>query len=133
MARTSKGTSTTTTKKSNVKVVGDDQKSTTKKKSEKKTAPKKKKKFDDEAFYKKYPHVVHGSIKEVKQGTKVDGIVAVHGRICQIKCLESGTLRTINVQDAFQVKYSVEVQKQKAKERATNRRKKKVQATKKSG
>jgi len=84
-----------------------------------------KKKFNEEAFYRKYPHVVVGSVKEVAAGTKVDGIVAAHGRICQIKCIETGKLRTINVQDAFQVKYCVEVQVQKARERVSARRKEK--------
>lgn len=89
------------------------------------------KKFDEDTFYKKYKHVVPGSVKEVKPGTVVDGVKAVHGRVCKIKCQESGKLRTINVQDAFQVKFSVEVQKKKMLERAAARRNRKRKASKK--
>lgn len=85
-----------------------------------------KKKFDEEAFYKKYPWVVKGSVKEVKVGSTVDGVKVAHGRVCKIKCQETGKLRTINVQDAFQTKFSQEVQKRKQLERAALRRKKKT-------
>lgn len=85
----------------------------------------KSKKFDEASFYQKYLWVVPGSVKEVKPGTKVDGVVAAHRRICQIKCVETGVLRTINTQDAFQVKYCEEVQARKARERAAERRKSK--------
>lgn len=84
-----------------------------------------KKKFDATKFYKKYPWVVSGSVKEVKPNSVVDGVKAVHGRICKIKCQETGKLRTINVQDAFQTKYTKEVQQRRARERAAQRRKKK--------
>ena len=83
------------------------------------------KKFDEAAFCQKYPWVVPGTIKEVEPGTKVDGVVAAHRRVCQIKCVETGVLRTINTQDAFQVKYCEEVQAKKARERASERRKSK--------
>lgn len=106
-----------TTKKAKLKVVAGGKKT-------------KKKAFDETAFYKKYPWVVKGSVKEVKPGTKVSGIVAAHGRICQIKCQETGELRTINVQDAFQTKYTEEVQKRKARERAAERRRKAAKSSK---
>ena len=67
--------------------------------------------------------MVPGSVKLVEPGTKVDGIVAVHGRVCQIKCMETGKIRTINAQDAFQVKYCVEVQAKRSSERTSLRRK----------
>ncbi|MGW8178772.1 MAG: hypothetical protein ACWGQW_08420 [bacterium] len=91
-------------------------------KNGKKAAPKKK--FDEEAFYKKYKHVVSGSVKEAKPGSVVDGCKVAHGRICKIKCKETGKLRTINVQDAFQTFFTAEVQKRKQLERAAERRKK---------
>jgi hypothetical protein len=94
--------------------------------TDKKKATKSKKKFDEAAFYKKYSWVVNGSVKEVKPGTVVDGLTTHHPRICKIKCLETGKLRTIHVQDAFQTKYCAEVQKRKALERAAERRKKKA-------
>lgn len=81
-----------------------------------------KKSFDESAFYKSYPHVVKGSVKEAKVGSKVGGVKVAHGRICQIKCQESGELRTINVQDAHQVRFSVEVQKKKSNQRAAELR-----------
>ena len=85
-----------------------------------------KKKFDEQAFYKKYPWVVKGSVKEAKVGSIVDGVKVAHGRVCKIKCQETGKTRTINVQDAFQTKFSKEVQKRKQLERAALRRKKKT-------
>lgn len=81
------------------------------------------KKFDEQVFYRRYPWVVHGTVKEVKPGTKVEGLVVAHGRVCQIKCQETGKLRFINCQDAFQVKYCAEVQAQKVNKRAAARRK----------
>lgn len=90
----------------------------------------KKKKFDEEAFYKKYGHVVRGSIREVEPGTTINGVVAVHGRICDIKCQETGESRTINVQDAWQVKYTKEVQKQKARDKIRDRRKARIEKEK---
>jgi hypothetical protein len=90
-----------------------------------KTQVKKHKVFNEAAFYEKYPWVVEGSVKEMKPGTKIDGIVVAHGRICYIKCQETGTIRTVNVQDAFQVKYCEEVQSRRAREKAAARRAKK--------
>lgn len=82
------------------------------------------KKFNEAAFYKKYKHVVPGSIEKVEPGSIIDECKVVHGRICKIKCKETGKLRTINVQDAFQTFFTVEVQKRKQLERAAERRKK---------
>lgn len=89
------------------------------------------KKFDEEAFYKKYPHVVKGSVKEVEVNELVDGLVVVHSRICKIKCKESGKLRTIHTQDAHQVFYCKEVQEQKVKERLAKKLKSKKDKPKK--
>ncbi|MCK5159462.1 MAG: hypothetical protein KAR08_09915 [Candidatus Heimdallarchaeota archaeon] len=94
-------------------------------KNAKKTT-KSKKGFDEAAFCKKYPWVVAGSVKEVEPGTVIDGLTTHHPRICKVKCLETGKIRTIHVQDAFQTKYCAEVQKRKALERAAERRKKKT-------
>jgi len=112
---------TKTVKKTTKKKVSKD-------KSEKPTTNKKK--FDSAAFYKKYPWVVKNSVKEVSAGSVVDGVKAAHGRICKIKCQETGKTRTINVQDAFQTKFTKEVQKRKQLERAAERRKKKVKSKK---
>jgi len=90
-----------------------------------KSKVKRHKAFDATVFYAKYPWVVEGSVKEVPVGTKVDSITVAHGRVCSIKCQETGVLRTINVQDAFQTKYCEEVQARKAREKAAERRKNK--------
>jgi hypothetical protein len=100
------------------------------KNGKKKTASKKK--FDEVAFYKNYPWVVKGSVKEAKVGSTVDGVKVAHGRICKIKCQETKKTRTINVQDAFQTKFTKEVQKRKQLERAAERRKKKTKAKSKT-
>jgi len=83
-----------------------------------------KKKFNVDTFYKKYPWVVKDSVKEVEVNSTVNGLRVAHGRICEIKCQETGVIRTINVQDAWQTKFSKEVQKRKQLERAMERRKK---------
>jgi len=75
------------------------------------------------AFYKKYPWVIKSSVKEARVGSKVDGVRVAHGRICKIKCQETGKTRTVNVQDAWQCKFSEEVQLRKARERSALRRK----------
>ena len=95
-----------------------------------KVKPKKKKTFDEAAFLKKYPHVVKGSIKEVPKNSIIDGIKAVHGRICKIKCTETGCskLRTVNVQDAWQVKFCADHQKKRARTKAAKNRKEKKSA-----
>lgn len=105
---------------------GRKRKKTTKPKKAAKPKVAKKKVFDEAKFVKKYPHVVAGSVKEVKVGSTVGGLKVIHPRICQIKCLESGKLRTIHTQDAWQCKYTEKVQATKARERAAERRKKKA-------
>ena len=67
-------------------------------KEEKAKAPKKE---DNEKFYKKYDHVVPGSVREptkddLKQVTKS------HGKVCDIKCVDCKTVFVRNTQDAFQ-------------------------------
>ncbi len=89
----------------------------------------KSKKFDAAAFYKKYSHVVKDSVKEVTPGSTISGVKAVHGRICKIKCKKDSKTRTINVQDAFQVKFCVTCQTKAARERAAERRKAKGKKT----
>ena len=122
--------------KKTTKKRGTRKKATTKKTAAKKTAAKKpakkKKGFDEKAFLKKYPHVVAGSVKEAKVGSTVGGLEVVHPRICQIKCKETGKLRTIHTQDAWQTHYTKEVQDKKARERAAERRRKKKAAAKKA-
>ena len=55
----------------------------------------------DAAFYKKYPHVVPGSIQlSTLEHAKV--LKHVHKRVCLILC-KCGKTRLVNTQDAFQV------------------------------
>jgi hypothetical protein len=67
-----------------------------------------------EELYKKYPHIVLGSIQQTPKGkvilcSKDDKIVS-HGLVCIIKCATDGAVaacrktRMINIQDAKQVK-----------------------------
>ena len=79
----------------------------------------------DTKFYRKYKHVVAGSLQTVKPGSKVSGFKATHGRVCTIKCVECGKERVVNAQDAFQVDRCVEHQAERAKAKAAKRRKNK--------
>lgn len=81
----------------------------------------KRRKFNEDAFYKKYPHVVNGSVKEVDAGEKVGGVQS-HGRRCQVKCDECSKTREVNVQDVWQVKKCEEHQKLAARKKAAQRR-----------
>ena len=65
-------------------------------------------------LYKKYPHIVDGSIEEIPRGKLIycgQSSIVSHGRIAIIKCansdLETVCLKTrvINIQDAKQTKY----------------------------
>lgn len=77
-------------------------------------------------FYEKYPHVVAGSVRVPKAKDK-KLLEHCHGKVCDIKCVDTDELRTINVQDAFQVRRTVVAQalylKQRRSERAKARRK----------
>ena len=68
----------------------------------------------DEEYYKKYPHIVPGSIEEVPSGTEISigrhARITSHGKICVIRCIDYDKnkdclkTRIINIQDAGQVK-----------------------------
>jgi hypothetical protein len=52
-------------------------------------------------FYGKYPQVVPGSVREpTTADTKA--VTHCHGKVCTVRCLDCGTERTVNLQDAFQ-------------------------------
>jgi len=67
----------------------------------------------NEEIYKRYPHIIPGSIELVPRGTiikcGINNKVASHGKICIIRCANSEIsqrcmkTRIINVQDAGQV------------------------------
>ena len=51
----------------------------------------------------KYSHIKPGSVRAVPKGTDIDGTQS-KGRMCTVVCIDCGAERTVNVQDAFQVK-----------------------------
>jgi hypothetical protein len=67
-----------------------------------------------EEFYRKYPHIIPGSIQATPMGKVIvcgkDDKITSHGLICIIKCSTDGAIATcrktrmINIQDAKQVK-----------------------------
>jgi hypothetical protein len=72
--------------------------------------------MNNNELYKKYPHIMDGSIEEVPRGQVVlcgkNTKIISHGKIAIIKCLDKespGCLKTriINIQDAEQSKYCV--------------------------
>ena len=85
--------------------------------------------FDVDAFYKKYPHVVHGSVREVPADQVYDGVKS-HGRMCEIKCQfeKCGTKRTINTQNAWETEYCEQHHKQVMLIKAAKRRKVRAKA-----
>ena len=87
--------------------------------------PAKRRKFNESVFYQRYHHVQPGTIRMVAAGVVVNGLKVAHGRICDIACVDCGELRTINAQDAFQVKRCIKHQAIKAKNAAAKRRAKK--------
>lgn len=73
-------------------------------------------------WYAKYPHVVKDSVRDpTAKDRKLLGS-RCHGKVCTIKCVDTGKERVINTQDAFQVKRTVEAQKLHNKERRRERR-----------
>lgn len=71
--------------------------------------------MNDEQIYRKYPHIVPGSIECIPNGRVIkcgkDNIIISHGKVCVIKCQTDGSIpgchktRIINIQDARQVKF----------------------------
>lgn len=78
-------------------------------------------------FYAKYPHVVAGSVRLPTAEDKAL-LDHCHGKVCDIECVDTGELRTINVQDAFQVKRTVEAQKAYLRRRRAERAKQRREA-----
>ena len=55
-----------------------------------------------------------------------------HGKVCTIKCVDTGKTRVVNTQDAFQVKRTVEAQHEFMKKRRASKRTAKGKASKKA-
>lgn len=81
-------------------------------------------------WYARYPHVVKGSVREPNAGDKKILGAKCHGKVCTIKCVDTGGTRVINTQDAFQVKRTVEAQRKYMKQRRADRRAAKRQTRK---
>jgi len=75
-------------------------------------------------FYKRYHHVVPGSVREPG---KVDlrSVTNCHGRVCDVKCVDCKRVFVINTQDAFQCLRCDECKAKRSKERRNERNSKK--------
>ena len=70
----------------------------------------KKEKVREAKFYREHSWVVMGSVREATK-TDIKKLGAhCHGKVCDIRCVDTGALRTINLQDAWQTKRSKEAQ-----------------------
>ena len=74
-------------------------------------------------WYGKYPHVVFDSVREATKDDLKSLGAKCHGRVCDIKCVDTSKLRTINVQDAFQVKRTREAHEAFKKTRLSKKNK----------
>jgi hypothetical protein len=72
-------------------------------------------------FYQKYSWVVSGSVREATDDDR-SKLPHCHGKVCEVKCVDTGELRTINVQDAFQVKRTEEAQARYLRQRRAERK-----------
>lgn len=81
-------------------------------------------------FYKKYPHVVPGSVRDPNAADKKALGSKCHGKVCTIKCVDTGAERVINTQDAFQVKRCETAQQEFLRQRRAERRLAKSKAKK---
>lgn len=73
-------------------------------------------------WYSKYPHVVAGSYRDPTEHDKKELDAKCHGKVCTVKCVDSGKLRVVNAQDAFQVKRTTDAQKAFQKKNRAERR-----------
>jgi hypothetical protein len=74
-------------------------------------------------FYKKYHHVVLGSIRDPsKSDLKI--VTKSHGKVCDVKCVDCKKVFTINTQDAFQCVRCDECKVKQAKKRRSEHSKK---------
>ena len=74
-------------------------------------------------FYKKYPHVVPGSVRDPSNSDLRD-VTKSHGKVCDVKCVDCKKVFTINTQDAFQCVRCDECKVKRAKEHRSERSKK---------
>lgn len=88
----------------------------------------------NEELYKKYPHIIKGSIETVQRGKMVVGgksnKVKSHGKICVISCENADKnihhcvrTRIVNIQDVGQVKFCISCTRYNRNARRRARRK----------
>lgn len=75
----------------------------------------------DAALEAKHSHVVAGTVRHVPKGEEIDGMKS-KGRVCDVACVDCGTIRTVNVQDAFQVRRCKPCTEEHLKRRQQERR-----------
>ena len=76
-------------------------------------------------WYALYPWVMKDSVRDPTAADK-KSLSNCHGRVCTIKCVDTGKMRTVNTQDAFQSKRTVKAQETHLKLRRTERRQAKL-------
>jgi len=72
---------------------------------------------------------VKGSVRD-PNAADTKAVSESHGKVCTIKCIECKTERTINCQDAFQVKHCLECKDKLVKARRAQRRAKRAKRSK---
>ncbi|MGW8177789.1 MAG: translation initiation factor IF-2 N-terminal domain-containing protein [bacterium] len=82
----------------------------------------KKPKSDSDDWYKKYPWVVKGSVREPTSADRKALGSRCHGKVCTVRCVDSGVERVVNTQDAFQSKRCPDAQKAYMRRRRAERR-----------
>lgn len=80
-------------------------------------------KSNDNDWYAKYPWVVRGSVREPTPADRKALGSRCHGKVCTVKCVDTGVERIVNTQDAFQSKRSPEAQKAYVRRRRSEYRK----------
>ena len=89
--------------------------------------------MNNEDLYKRYPHIIRGSIEDIDRGQIVVGgrrhKIKSHGKIAVIKCANADAgvahcmkTRIINVQDASQTKFCQVCTRYNRNERRRHRR-----------
>lgn len=87
----------------------------------KKTTVRKPKSTNDD-WYAKYPWVVRGSVREPTPADRKALGSRCHGKVCTVRCVDTGTERVVNTQDAFQSKRCPDAQKAYMRHRRAERR-----------
>lgn len=110
-----------TTPQQEAKVVNLDKVRKKKTTKSKKTSTRKSKSTSDD-WYTKYPWVVRDSVREPTPADRKALGSRCHGKVCTVRCVDTGTERVVNTQDAFQSKRCPDAQKAYMRRRRAERR-----------